>query len=128
MNRKNFLKSALVGLGILSFSFTLKGSSPQTIKSKQKFFRGQRVKFKNSDGGISEGIVQCSFREESNCSLTEMKYYPMLYTLLVWNTDPPFTYSLPYFFENDLILIDADRDKGEQIIQNYLDGLERFVK
>ena len=124
MNRKLFLTAILSSIA----TFPLFGGSkskPKTIQSKQKFLRGQRVR-------ISDVMPNCMRHFECGCEAIVVSTYretcgrhsyPQDYTLLILNVNGEPSRSVSWYEENQLTLINSDRDSGEQLIQTYLDNL-----
>jgi hypothetical protein len=123
MNRRNFFKSALVGSGAVVTSAIAASPAPK-IKSKQKFLRGQRVRIGEMPPWMrhfehnTDAIVVGSYRDQYGHG--DGKSHQQ-YTLLLFNQDGTIHGTCSWYLENQLTLIDSDRDKGEQIIQSHCD-------
>jgi hypothetical protein len=124
MNRRSFFKQSLVG-SVAAVVSPLVASLKPKIKSKQKFLRGQRVRIGEMPPCIShfyhntEAIVMDTYRGRYGGG--SKNEYGDDYTLFIFNKDGTSYGPVSWYKENQLTLVDDDRDKGEQIIQNYLE-------
>ena len=121
MNRRTFTKLlAVAPLGAM----TAKAETPKPkIKSKQKFLRGHKVHvnipktciwMSHFDTDV-DAIVVGSYRDQYGGTDCES------YTLVLLDKKGVPYEECSWYEEYQLTLIDADRDKGEQILQSYLD-------
>lgn len=80
----------------------------------QKFLRGHRVKITNEHrtGKGKEAIVQYSYSDVYG------KEQHHSYSLLIMFAKDRMS-SESWFYENEIELVDDDRDRGEIILQNY---------
>jgi hypothetical protein len=122
MNRRLFTKLlGIIPLGI--FSSVASTHNTSTIKSSQKFLRGHRVKIIRDKSYIDrniEAIVIGSYRELCNSKYPCLRH---VYEVMWLQPTGVWQQTVKWYNEDELVMINSDRDAGEQLYQSYLDKL-----
>jgi len=118
MNRRLFTKLlAFLPLGLFAKENTI-DNKPKITSKYQKFFRGQRVHILYDYDDV-DAIIEGSYNEL--CGPTHPYSASSIYRVLILKEDGTPHYSIAWRNERCMTLVNNNRDKGEQLIQDYLD-------